>query len=76
MTGTAETEAAEFEKIYNLEVVVIPTNKPVIRIDHDDLVYRTKREKYNAILEETKRFFRKVEQCLSERHPLKFQKYV
>ncbi|MEJ5244459.1 MAG: preprotein translocase subunit SecA [Bacteroidota bacterium] len=55
MTGTAETEAAEFEKIYNLEVVVIPTNKPVIRIDHDDLVYRTKREKYNAILEETKK---------------------
>lgn len=55
MTGTAETEAAEFEKIYNLEVVVVPTNKPVIRVDHDDLVYRTKREKYNAIVEETKK---------------------
>ncbi|MFN3307008.1 MAG: preprotein translocase subunit SecA, partial [Candidatus Kapaibacteriota bacterium] len=51
MTGTAETEAAEFEKIYGLEVVVIPTNKPVIRIDKDDLIYRTKREKYNAIIQ-------------------------
>ncbi len=51
MTGTAETEAAEFEKIYNLEVVVIPTNKPVIRTDLDDLIYKTKREKYNAIIQ-------------------------
>lgn len=51
MTGTAETEAAEFEKIYGLDVVVIPTNKPVIRIDKDDLIFRTKREKYNAIIE-------------------------
>lgn len=51
MTGTAETEAAEFEKIYGLDVVVIPTNKPVIRIDKDDLIFRTKREKYNAIVQ-------------------------
>ncbi len=51
MTGTAETEAAEFEKIYNLDVVVIPTNKPVIRVDKDDLIFRTKREKYNAIIQ-------------------------
>jgi len=51
MTGTAETEALEFEKIYGLEVVVIPTNKPVIRIDKDDLIFRTKREKYNAIIQ-------------------------
>lgn len=51
MTGTAETEAAEFEKIYNLEVVVIPTNKPIVRDDRDDLIYRTKREKYNAIID-------------------------
>lgn len=51
MTGTAETEAAEFEKIYNLDVVVIPTNKPVIRKDLDDLIFRTKREKYNAIIQ-------------------------
>jgi preprotein translocase subunit SecA len=52
MTGTAETEAAEFYQIYKLDVVVIPTNKPVIRIDYDDLIFRTKREKYNAVIEE------------------------
>src|SRR5881296_632405 len=52
MTGTADTEAAEFYKIYNLEVVVIPPNKPMIRIDKADLVYRTEREKFNAIVEE------------------------
>ncbi|MCS6903845.1 MAG: preprotein translocase subunit SecA [Bacteroidia bacterium] len=51
MTGTAETESTEFYQIYKLDVVVIPTNKPVIRIDHDDLVYKTKREKFNAIIE-------------------------
>ncbi|MCX7909423.1 MAG: preprotein translocase subunit SecA [Ignavibacteria bacterium] len=51
MTGTAETEAAEFEKIYGLDVVVIPTNKPVIRVDKDDLIFRTKREKYYAIVQ-------------------------
>jgi len=50
MTGTAETEEAEFFQIYKLEVVVVPTNKPVVRDDQDDAVYRTKREKYNAIL--------------------------
>jgi len=52
MTGTAETEAAEFFDIYKLDVVVIPTNKPMIREDHDDVVYRTKREKYNAVIKE------------------------
>ncbi len=52
MTGTAETEAQEFGDIYKLDVVVIPTNKPMIRIDHDDQVYRTKREKYNAVMDE------------------------
>jgi preprotein translocase subunit SecA len=55
MTGTAETEAAEFYQIYKLDVVVIPTNKPVIRKDYDDLIYRTKREKYNAVIEEIQR---------------------
>ncbi|MEJ5351999.1 MAG: preprotein translocase subunit SecA [Melioribacteraceae bacterium] len=54
MTGTAETEEAEFYEIYKLEVVVIPTNKPVIRVDEDDAIYRTKREKYNAIIEKIK----------------------
>ncbi|MCX7986576.1 MAG: preprotein translocase subunit SecA [Bacteroidales bacterium] len=52
MTGTAETEATEFWNIYKLDVVVIPTNKPVIRIDYDDKVYKTKREKYNAVIDE------------------------
>ncbi len=51
MTGTAETEAAEFWEIYKLDVVVIPTNKPVIRKDYEDVVYRSKREKYNAVIE-------------------------
>ncbi len=52
MTGTAETEAGEFWDIYKLEVVVIPTNKPIIRDDREDLVYKTKREKYNAVIDE------------------------
>jgi preprotein translocase subunit SecA len=52
MTGTAETEASEFWNIYKLDVVVIPTHRQVIRDDRDDLVYRTKREKYNAVIEE------------------------
>jgi preprotein translocase subunit SecA len=48
MTGTAETEAAEFEKIYKLEIVVIPTNKPLLRLENPDVVFRTEKEKYNA----------------------------
>ncbi|MDP9202796.1 MAG: preprotein translocase subunit SecA [Gemmatimonadota bacterium] len=55
MTGTAETEETEFHQIYKLGVSVIPTNRPVIRDDRQDLVYKTRREKYNAILEETQR---------------------
>ena len=54
MTGTADTEAAEFDKIYKLEVVVIPPNKPMIRNDMPDLVYRTEREKFEAITGEIK----------------------
>jgi preprotein translocase subunit SecA len=54
MTGTAETEAGEFWDIYKLDVVVIPTNRPVIRSDRDDLVYKTKREKFNAVITEIK----------------------
>src|SRR6185312_15937284 len=49
MTGTAETEAPEFEKIYRLEIVVIPTNKPLLRIENPDVVYRTEKEKFNAV---------------------------
>jgi len=52
MTGTAETEAGELWDIYKLDVVVIPTNRKVIRADREDLVYKTKREKYNAVIEE------------------------
>ncbi len=52
MTGTAETEAAEFYDIYKLDVVVIPTNRPLARDDQNDLIYRTKREKYNAVITE------------------------
>ncbi|MFV0289328.1 MAG: preprotein translocase subunit SecA [Mangrovibacterium sp.] len=52
MTGTAETEAGEFWDIYKLDVVVIPTNRPIQRKDHEDKVYKTKREKYNAVIEE------------------------
>ena len=52
MTGTAITEAGEFWNIYKLDVVVIPTNVKVIRNDHEDLVYKTKREKYNAVIDE------------------------
>jgi preprotein translocase subunit SecA len=52
MTGTAETEASEFWNIYKLDVVVVPTHRPVIRNDRDDLVYRTKREKYNSVIDE------------------------
>ncbi|ALP70126.1 Protein export cytoplasm protein SecA ATPase RNA helicase [Candidatus Karelsulcia muelleri] len=52
MTGTAETESEEFIKIYNLDVVIIPTNKPIIRKNYDDLLFRTKKEKYNAIIDE------------------------
>ena len=52
MTGTAETEAGEFWNIYKLDVVVIPTNKPIARKDLNDRIYRTKREKYNAVIDE------------------------
>jgi preprotein translocase subunit SecA len=59
MTGTAETEAAEFYKIYKLEVNVIPTNRPLIREEYRDVVYRTEREKYTAVVEEIKELYGK-----------------
>ena len=55
MTGTAETEAKEFWDIYELDVVVVPTNKPIARDDREDLVYKTEREKFNAIIDEVQR---------------------
>jgi len=56
MTGTAETEAAEFQKIYNLDVTVIPTNRPLIRIENQDVVYRTEEEKFRNAAKEIKEF--------------------
>jgi len=56
MTGTAETEAAEFDKIYKLEVLAIPTNRPLIRVENPDVVYRTEREKFEAVVAEIKEF--------------------
>jgi preprotein translocase subunit SecA len=57
MTGTADTEAVEFKQIYNLDVVVIPTNQPMIREDYGDQIYKTEREKFQAVLEEGKRLY-------------------
>jgi len=55
MTGTAETEENEFHQIYNLDVLVIPTNRPIVRDDRNDLIFRTVREKYNALMDEVER---------------------
>ena len=57
MTGTADTEAAEFHKIYNLEVVIIPTNLPMIRTDHPDLIYKTENEKFEAVISEIRNLY-------------------
>ncbi len=64
MTGTAETEAGEFWDIYKLDVVVIPTNRPIARIDMNDRVYKTKREKYNAVIEEIVKMRESGRPCL------------
>jgi preprotein translocase subunit SecA len=63
MTGTAETEANEFHDIYKLDVVVIPTNRPVIRKDHNDRIYKTRREKYNAVVSE-------ISSCYAQGQPV------
>ncbi|MFN3504751.1 MAG: preprotein translocase subunit SecA [Caldimicrobium sp.] len=59
MTGTAETEAAEFKEIYNLDVIVIPTHKPMIRVDYPDLVFRTFKEKIEKVIEEIEENYKK-----------------
>lgn len=64
MTGTAETEAAEFMHIYGLEVVIIPTNKPVIRKDNGDIIYKTKEEKIDAIVDKIKELYEKGQPVL------------
>ena len=63
MTGTAETEAEEFEKIYGLDVSVIPTNMPMIRADHADVVYKTEKEKFRAVIDE-------IEECNRNNQPV------
>ncbi|WP_138430858.1 preprotein translocase subunit SecA [Fodinibius saliphilus] len=64
MTGTAATEEGEFNEIYDLDVVIIPTNEPVIRDDKEDLVFRTKREKYNAAIERIREYHEKGQPVL------------
>jgi len=64
MTGTADTEAEEFAKIYNLEVLVIPTNKPMIRPDYPDAIYKTEKGKFNAVLREIEELHRKGQPVL------------
>ena len=63
MTGTAETEAGEFHEIYKLDVVVIPTNRPIRRVDINDQIYKTKREKYHAVIEQ-------IKDCHSKKQPV------
>ena len=63
MTGTAETEAEEFQKIYGLDVSVIPTNMPMIRADHADVVYKTEKEKFRAVIDE-------IEECNRNGQPV------
>ncbi len=63
MTGTADTEAYEFEQIYGLEVVVIPTHRPMVRIDHGDVVFLTVKEKYKAIVDD-------IKECMSRKQPV------
>jgi preprotein translocase subunit SecA len=64
MTGTAATEAEEFRVIYGLDVVVIPTNRPMIRIDHEDLIYKTEKAKFKAVVEEIKERHRRGQPVL------------
>ena len=64
MTGTAETEANEFKDIYKLDVMVIPTNRPNIRKDENDIIFKTRREKYNAVIEEIESAHKRGQPCL------------
>ena len=67
MTGTADTEAVEFKEIYKLDVVVIPTNQPMIRIDNHDVVYKTEGEKFDAVIEEISDSTNAASRCWSAR---------
>ncbi len=64
MTGTADTEAAEFKKIYDLDVIVIPTNEPMMRLEYPDVIYKTEAEKFKAVVEEIKQLYNKGQPVL------------
>lgn len=64
MTGTADTEAAEFAKIYNLEVIVIPTNKPMVRPDYPDMIYKTEKGKFNSVIREIEELYKRGQPVL------------
>jgi preprotein translocase subunit SecA len=64
MTGTADTEAAEFAKIYNLDVIVIPTNKPMVRSDYPDVIYKTEKGKFNSVIREIEELYKKGQPVL------------
>ena len=75
MTGTADTEAEEFHKIYKLDVMVIPTNRPLLRPDFPDVIYKTEMEKFNAVIEEIKELHAKrVSRCWSAPSPSRSRK--
>ena len=76
MTGTAQTEAVEFMEIYGLETISIPTNKPMIRIDAPDFIYRTQREKYNAIAEAIKELYKKEQPVLVGTISIETSEYI
>ncbi|ADY73193.1 Protein translocase subunit secA [Desulfurobacterium thermolithotrophum DSM 11699] len=76
MTGTAETEAAELKEIYGLDVVVIPTNKPVIRKDHPDLIFKTMKAKYNAVVKEIEENYKKGRPVLVGTNSIEASEYL
>ncbi|WP_457567382.1 preprotein translocase subunit SecA [Desulfurobacterium sp.] len=76
MTGTAETEAAELKEIYGLDVVVIPTNKPVIRIDHPDVIYKTMKAKYDAVVKEIEKNYKKGRPVLVGTNSIEASEYL
>jgi preprotein translocase subunit SecA len=69
MTGTADTEAAEFKKIYNLDVSVVPTNMPMIRTDFPDVIYKTRKEKFDAASRRSKNSTKRASRCWWARSP-------
>jgi preprotein translocase subunit SecA len=76
MTGTAATSAEEFEKVYNLEVIVIPTNKPMIRKDWSDKIFKTERAKFKAIVEEVKKRYQKGQPILIGTRSIEKNEYL